>query len=68
MVVLIQKVERAFELAKAEHEQEQAQRARAHEEAYRAAVETREGRVALLKARQGFCVGVGDACVASNNG
>jgi hypothetical protein len=44
-------VERAFELAKGEHEQEQAQRARAHEEAFRSAVEKREARLALLKAR-----------------
>lgn len=43
-------VERAFEQAKAGHEQEQAQRQWAHEEAYRSAVEKREGRLALLKA------------------
>lgn len=48
-------VERAFEQAKAEHEQEQAQRQKAHEEAYRSAVEKREGRLALLKARK-ICI------------
>lgn len=44
-------MERAFERAKEEHAAEQALRAGAHEEAYRAAVEKREGRITLLKVR-----------------
>ena len=47
----LHQVERAFDLAKAEHEQDRLQRERAQEAALKAAIEKREATLALAKVR-----------------